>query len=113
MKRKVSVTLWYDVTEKLPLKSGVYLCYDGYDTMALPFSAKHKAFGVTDSMPASKVDWCKVHPIEWAEIPDFVETVAENIIYDLLLTVDSNINIGIDYLNEAIKVLSLINKREE
>lgn len=113
MKRKICMTIWYEVNEALPKKSGVYLCNDGYEVIATPYSANHKAFGVTDNMPADKVEWCKLHPYEWAEIPDFVETVSECVAYELLTSVEHNVNLGIDYLTEATKTLALITKGDE
>lgn len=113
MRKKISLTLWYDVSEKLPPKSGVYLCNDGYGVMALTYSAKHKAFGVTDSVPDDKVDWCRMHPTEWAEMPDFVETVMQNVTFELLVSIEHNLHLGMDYLSEATKLLSLIKKEDE
>ena len=59
---------FYDVKEKLPEKSGYYLCFGGCNYWAsLPYSVKHKAFNVYDADEDTKY---ALRPDYWAELPD-------------------------------------------
>ena len=62
---------FYDTKEKLPEKSGEYLCFGGGNYWAnLWYSAKHKAFNVYDASEDTKYE---IRPYYWAALPDMPE----------------------------------------
>ncbi len=71
MKNKFCVITFFSVKECLPPKSDMYLVYDGLEVKAEPYSIKHNAFGVFDSMAEKHCEWCKIDVLEWAYFPAF------------------------------------------
>lgn len=113
MKTKIAVTKWFYVDEKQPECSGKYLVSDGCEIALKSYSAKHKAWGVTDSMPEKDVEWCKIHPIEWAKFPEFAENITPDTnLIALLISLQNDLERVMSELSNIYKSLGIyINKK--
>ena len=61
----------YDVSEKLPEKSGEYLCYvaSSDEWFITQYSAKHQIFNAFDHFPRALAKSREIPISKWAELP--------------------------------------------
>ena len=62
---------WIDVNDRLPEKSGEYLCFLNYCIYPLSFSKKYKAFNCQDFYDEAEAKKISIRDVtHWCELPD-------------------------------------------
>ena len=66
----MDIKLYFENTaERLPEKSGEYLCFEGVDWIVLNYSAKHGLFNAHDDVPREHAERHAISVTWWAELP--------------------------------------------